>query len=106
MGSPLTAGIWDIRLRVAALGYDSRPKVRVAGATLPGPVAFDDLTARPYTTQGGRLALKVQRTQARASGPAKPPTAAPRRSLPARAARRLARELRALAPGRTPGNRL
>jgi hypothetical protein len=105
LGAPLTPGIWDVRLRVAALGYDSRPKVRVDGAALPGPVAFDDLAARAYTTQGGRLALKVQRLPAAAAAPAQPPTAGPRRSLPARAARRLARELRALTPRTTPRNR-
>lgn len=105
MGSALTAGIWDVRLRVAALGYDSRPKVRVGGAALPGPVAFDDLAARAYTTQGGRLALQVQRVPTTAAAPGRPPTAAPQRSLPTRAARRLARELRALTPGRTPGTK-
>jgi hypothetical protein len=105
LGSPLTAGIWDIRLRVAALGYDSRPKVRVHGAALPGAVAFGDLTARPYTTQGGRLALKVQRSPAMAKVPTETPATAPRRSLPVRAARRLARELRVLTPGKTRGAR-
>ncbi|HET9292256.1 MAG TPA: hypothetical protein VFQ49_14360, partial [Actinomycetes bacterium] len=105
MGSALPAGIWDVRLRVAALGYDSRPKVRVGGAALPGPVAFDDLAARAYTTQGGFLALQVQRVPTTAAAPGRPPTAAPQRSLPARAARRLARELRALTPGRTPGTK-
>ena len=99
MGSPLTPGIWDVRLRVAALGYDSRPKVRVDGAALPAPVAFDAMTARPYTTQGGRLAFRVQRVPAKAAAPAKPAKAATQLSLPARAARRLARELRALTPG-------
>ncbi|HEY7719289.1 MAG TPA: glycosyltransferase family 2 protein [Pedococcus sp.] len=95
MGSPLTPGIWDVRLRVAVLGYDSRPMVALAGCP-PPQVEVGDLRVRPYATAGGHLAVRVSR---RPRPPATPSRArrawrrhapAPLRSAVRRARARLA----------------
>jgi glycosyltransferase involved in cell wall biosynthesis len=67
LGAPLTQGIWDLRLRVDALGYDSRPTIRTGTVELPGPLAFPGLRVEPYVTKNGRLALRAGTAQA-ASG--------------------------------------
>ncbi len=60
LGAPLQPGIWDLRLRVEALGYDSRPTIRTGGTELPGALELADLRAQPYETKNGRLALRVR----------------------------------------------
>jgi hypothetical protein len=60
MGSPLHPGTWDLRLRVAALGYDSRPTIRTADVELPAAFEVAGLRAQPYVTKNGRLALRVR----------------------------------------------
>lgn len=69
MGSPLHPGVWDLRVRVAALGYDSRPTVRTGGGELPAPFEVVGLRVQPYETKNGRLALRV-RTEPAAGAPA------------------------------------
>ena len=60
LGSPLNPGVWDLRLRVEALGYDSRPTIRTAGVELPEAFEVVGVRAQPYETKNGRLALRVR----------------------------------------------
>jgi glycosyltransferase involved in cell wall biosynthesis len=60
LGSPLDPGVWDLRLRVEALGYDSRPTIRTAGVELPEAFEVVGVRAQPYETKNGRLALRVR----------------------------------------------
>lgn len=106
MGSPLHAGVWDLRLRVAALGYDSRPTVRTGGVELPAPFDVAGLRTQAYETKNGRLALRVRTqpsarpTEESASGksttatPATVGTARPLHRRALGAARRRLRDLR------------
>jgi glycosyltransferase involved in cell wall biosynthesis len=93
LGSPLVEGIWDLRLRLNALGYDSRPGVAVAPEQVPAPARAAGLDITPYRTRNGRLAL-----QARGTPPDRTAASAPslRRLRPelARLARRARRRIR------------
>lgn len=57
LGSPLGPGIWDVRLRLTTLGYDSRTTVRLEQDQLPRELSLADGLIKPYRTKRGRLAL-------------------------------------------------
>lgn len=61
LGAPLGKGIWDIRLRLEALGYDSRPSVALAAEQVPSPARAASLDVTPYRTKNERLALQARR---------------------------------------------
>ncbi len=64
LGHPLTPGVWDVKLRTAVLGYDSRVAVRVGDGDVPAAWTCDGVRVTPYRTQGGRLALRVTAVKA------------------------------------------
>jgi poly(ribitol-phosphate) beta-N-acetylglucosaminyltransferase len=72
LGAPLVPGIWDVRLRTAVLGYDSRVAVRIEAEQLPQPLEVADLVARPYVTRGGRLAVEIRRAAPRPQATKRP----------------------------------
>jgi len=99
LGGPLQQGVWDLRLRVEALGYDSRPTIRTGGTELPGVLQLADLRVQPYETKNGRLALRVRPTTSPAPATPAAKTASARAARPLHrralgAARRRLRDLR------------
>lgn len=57
MGAPLGPGVWDLRLRLTALGYDSRPTIRIDPEQVPPELTLAGGSVKPYRTKNGRLAL-------------------------------------------------
>lgn len=90
LGSPLGEGIWDLRLRLEALGYDSRPSVALAPEQVPSPARAAGLDVTPYRTKNGRLALR-----ARGASPDKTTASAPPARRWQHTLRRMARRGRA-----------
>lgn len=82
LGRPLHQGVWDLRLRSALLGYDSRATIRVGQDSVPSAWDRRALSLRPYRTVSGRLAIKAVRRSA-------PRPAAPAPTISARVGRRL-----------------
>jgi hypothetical protein len=72
LGGRITPGIWDVKTRTTAFGYDSRVAVRVQPTQVPPPFSAPGILVTPYATKGGRLALKVEKA------PSPNPTPAPR----------------------------
>ena len=59
-GSPMGQGIWDLRVRVEALGYDSRPSVALTAEQIPPPARAAGLDVTAYRTKNGRLAFRAR----------------------------------------------
>jgi glycosyltransferase involved in cell wall biosynthesis len=77
LGHPITPGVWDVKTRTTAFGYDSRVPVRVTDEQVPPALLAGGVVVTPYVTQGGRLALKVEK--AARTPPARRPHSATRR---------------------------
>lgn len=83
LGGRITPGIWDVKARTTAFGYDSRVAVRIEPAQVPPAFGAPGVRVTPYVTKGGRLALKVEKATPPARGRlARKVAARLRRTLP------------------------
>jgi glycosyltransferase involved in cell wall biosynthesis len=93
-GSPMHNGIWDLRLRLHALGFDSRPTARIDADLIPKSLDVAGLGVTPYATKNGRLAFKVASSTSLRNGASRTRSQRPPRPLWRRAAGKLRRTIR------------
>jgi len=60
-GQPWGPGVWDVHLRASLLGRQFLRRVKVADGGTPPALRGGDLTASPYRTQAGTLAVRARR---------------------------------------------